>query len=147
MLTKQQAAEKMDELIGGPWKGPRLWLEASEVPGLLDPGARGASKSEALQIKNIFFRGTRMLYRNPEAAAAPGRRPNPRGLPPRLSVAALWAKLGAAVTQRMQSFDFEALQATEAAIKARQDHFLACLRKTIRETALPQRCPPTHFES
>ncbi|OEH74115.1 hypothetical protein cyc_06625 [Cyclospora cayetanensis] len=132
ILTKDQAAERMDFLIGGPSGGPRLWLDASEVPGLLGGGQKGAQKSEALHVKHLFFRGGRLLYRNPAAVSAPGRKPNPRGLPPRLSVERFWGCLGQQVNRRMQNFDWEALEAREAQIEEERTMFLSCIRKTIQ---------------
>lgn len=121
----------MDKLIGNPTGGLRLWMEASEVPGLLGDGAKGAFKSESLQIKHLFFRGTRLMYRNPEAASFPGRKPNPRGLPSRLSIERFWEALGSDVTERMRAFDWEAHEAFEALVSAERDKYLRCLRKTI----------------
>ena len=144
VLTRERAKQKIEELIGGPPPGAlRLWLEADEAEDLLKEkgGVINATKSESLQIKNIFFRGSRMLYRNPAAVAARGSRlSNPRGAPLRLSFERLWAVLGAPIKQRMQSYDFEALEQREKQIKEQQQHFLGCLRKTIGERFKPSTC-------
>lgn len=131
VLSRAQAEEKMDELIGRGLGGPPLWIDATKVPGLLGGGGKGAPKSESLQIKHIFPRGQRLLYRNPEAASLPGRKPNPRGLPPRLSIGRLWEVLGAEITDRMSSYDWAAYEALEAEIASERKAFLECLRKTI----------------
>ncbi|KAL8425301.1 hypothetical protein Efla_001683 [Eimeria flavescens] len=133
LLDRRQAEEKMDVLIGPPAEGaaPRLWLEASEVPGLLEGGPRGAVKSEALQIKHLFPRGGRLLYRNPDAVSLAGRKPNPRGLPLRLSIDRLWSLLGKEISERMQAFDWQAYEALEAEVLAERHAFLSSIRKTI----------------
>lgn len=131
VLTKDQAKEKFDELIGAATSGPRLWMDASEVPGLLGGGSKGAAKSESLQIKHIFPRGKRLLYRNPEVASSPGRKPNPRGLPPRLSIERLWDVLGTDLVKRIRSYDWDAYEALEAEIASERKAFLSCLRKTV----------------
>lgn len=136
VLTKQQATAKFESLLGGGPGPPRLWLEAHEVPGLL--GA--PSKSECLQIRHLFFRGGRLLYRHPEVASRPGRRPNPRGAPPRVAAEKLWGALGETVSSRMHAFDWEAFGALEAAVKAKQQIFFQTLKKTVGELSVHLSC-------
>ncbi|KAL8445391.1 hypothetical protein Emed_005658 [Eimeria media] len=133
ILDRAQAERKFDELIGQDPGGslPPLWIDASEVPGLLGGGKKGAVKSESLQIKHIFPRGGRLMFRNPEAVSLRGSKPNPRGLPLRLSLQRLWDLLGTEITQRMQAFDWAAYDALEAEVLAERQAFLSSLRKTI----------------
>ncbi|KAL8444417.1 hypothetical protein Emag_005512 [Eimeria magna] len=133
ILDRAQAENRFDELIGQDSGGalPRLWIDASEVPGLLGGSKKGAVKSESLQIKHIYPRGGRLMFRNPEAVSLRGSKPNPRGLPLRLSLQRLWDLLGTEITQRMQAFDWAAYDALEAEVLSERKAFLSCLRKTI----------------
>ncbi|KAL8430612.1 hypothetical protein ACSSS7_005831 [Eimeria intestinalis] len=133
VLDRAQAEQKFDELIGQDPGGaqPPLWIDASEVPGLLGESKKGAVKSESLQIKHIYPRGGRLMFRNPEAVALRGSKPNPRGLPLRLSLQRLWDLLGTKITQRMQAFDWAAYEALEAEVVSERQAFLSSLRKTI----------------
>ncbi|KAL8273613.1 hypothetical protein Esti_002435 [Eimeria stiedai] len=133
LLDRAQAEQKFDELVGQDRGGPPppLWIDASEVPDLLGGSKKGAVKSESLQIKHIYPRGGRLMYRNPEAVTLRGSKPNPRGLPLRLSLQRLWDLLGTEITHRMQAFDWAAYEAQEVEVLSERKAFLSSLRKTI----------------